>query len=96
MAANDDSAASSDDDEDGFEIEISAALPSNPSLGHIIDDRSTHFIAVQISDQEIRENALRIQQRVIDHDADMVSLDKLQIKLLERNIFIKFCRLTAQ
>ena len=70
-AANDDSDASSDDDEDGLEVEIS---PSNQAMAHINDDRSTHFIAVQINDQEIKEKGLRIQQQVIDHDADMVSL----------------------
>jgi len=67
---NDNTESSTDSDsdsDDSFGISIKPVDVSNPSQFNPVpeEERSTHFIAIKITEPEIVENAIRVQQHMV-------------------------------
>ncbi len=70
---NDNTESSTDSDtdsDDGFGISIKPVDVSNPSQFNPVpeEERSTHFIAIKITEPEIVENAIRVQQHMVQQE----------------------------
>ena len=62
------------DTDDEFEVDIGPGVPSNETMANINEDRSTHFVAIQVRCPDIKDKALQIQQTVVDHDEYLVRI----------------------
>ena len=62
------------DESDDEEIEIELAVPPNASLANILEEeeRSTHFIAVQVTEPSVVSKAVEIQRSVVAQDESLI------------------------
>ncbi len=63
----------SDSDDDGIDINVDADEISTAAPGIKVDmipeeERSTHFLAIRITDAEIADNVNRLQQHIVDQE----------------------------
>ncbi len=68
----DDSDSDSDSD-DGIDINVDADEIASAATGSKVDmipeeERSTHFLAIRITDAEIADNVNRLQQHIVDQE----------------------------
>jgi len=56
----------SDSDDDDINIQIDARTIDPSTFKHVpLEDRSTHFVAIRITEKEIVENAIKVQQHIV-------------------------------
>ena len=70
-AVTDPFADSSDDEEDGVEVSLLQPSVAAPSGSVPEEERSTHFLAVRVSDAAVRSAAERVQASVTRHDPSL-------------------------
>ena len=63
----------SDSDDDGIDINVDADEIATAATGSKVDmipeeERSTHFLAIRITDAEIADNVNRLQQHIVDQE----------------------------
>ncbi len=75
---SDDDSDYSDSDDDDVNVNVSVAAVdcrqiADKSKVNMIpeEERSTHFLAVRITEQEIRENVDRLQQHIVDQEEEL-------------------------
>ena len=64
------STESDSDSDDGVGISIKPVDVSNPSQFNPVpeEERSTHFIAIKITEPEIVQNAIKVQQHIVQQE----------------------------
>ena len=64
------STESDSDSDDGVGISIKPVDVSNPSQFNPVpeEERSTHFIAIKITEPEIVQNAINVQQHIVQQE----------------------------
>jgi len=64
------STESDSDSDDGVGISIKPVDASNPSQFNPVpeEERSTHFIAIKITEPEIVQNAIKVQQHIVQQE----------------------------
>ncbi len=64
---------SDSDSDDGIDINVDADEIASAATGSKVDmipeeERSTHFLAIRITDAEIADNVNRLQQHIVDQE----------------------------